>query len=122
MRVGARRIRAVQLRRTVAESEIALWCVQQNHGPRQQKLLGCRVHDALKRDRVERLEICCCLRRPANGARHSNHNALFSRCHDSLLGKTRTWLLRRDPRHDREHKGIPVIEAMQTRYARREFF
>ena len=57
-----------QLRRPVAESEIALWRAQQNHGPRQQKLLGCRLHDALKRDRVERLEICCCVRRPADGS------------------------------------------------------
>ena len=82
MRVAARRDRAAQLRRTVAESEIALWRAQQDHGPRQQKLLGCRIHDAFKRDRVECLQICCCLRRPASGARYSNHYAPCSRCHD----------------------------------------
>src|SRR5262245_51936709 len=91
MRVGARRDRSAKLRRAVAESEIALWRAQQNHGARQQKLLGCRLHDALKCDRVKRLEICCCPRCPADGARKSNHNAEHSRCHDSLLGKTRTW-------------------------------
>ncbi|MGO9846553.1 MAG: hypothetical protein ACLPKT_08125 [Methylocella sp.] len=95
---------------------------RKSHGPRQQELLGCRLNDALKCDRVERLEICCCLCRPANGARYSNHNGQLSRCHESLLGKTRTWLLMERPRPDREHKGIPVIEAMQTGYARREFF
>jgi hypothetical protein len=26
-----------------------------------------------------------------DGAYYSNHNAQYSRCHDSLLGKTRTW-------------------------------
>jgi hypothetical protein len=39
------------------------------------------LHDALKRDRIERLQIRCCLRRPANGARYSNHYAQCSRCH-----------------------------------------
>ena len=68
-----------QLRRAIAESEIALWRAQQNHGPRQQKLLGCRLHDALKHDRVERLEICCCVRRHADGARYRNHNSQYSR-------------------------------------------
>jgi hypothetical protein len=69
--------------------------------PPQQQLLGFRLPDALKRDRIERLEICCCLRRPANGARYSNHNGQFSRCYDSPLGKTRTWLLMaQDCNHD----------------------
>jgi hypothetical protein len=68
MRIGARRGRAAQLRRAAAESEIVLRRAQQNHGPRQQKLLGCRLDDALMCDRLERLEICGCLGRPANGA------------------------------------------------------
>src|SRR5262245_66554899 len=66
MRVGARRDRSAKLRRAVAESEIALRRAQQNHGARQQKLLSCRLHGALKCDRVERLEIFCCLRRPGS--------------------------------------------------------
>jgi hypothetical protein len=55
MRVAARRGCAAKLRHAVAEDEIALRRAQQNHGARQQKLLGCRFHGALKRDWVERL-------------------------------------------------------------------
>jgi len=33
----------------------------------------------------------CGLARTLSGARYSSHNAQYSRCHDSLLGKTRTW-------------------------------
>src|SRR5215471_9425532 len=84
MGLGARRDRAAQLRRSVTESQITLWRAQQNHGPRQQELLGCRLHDALKRDRIEWLEICCCLRTPADGASYSNQNTQYSRCHESV--------------------------------------
>ena len=82
MRVGARRYRHAQLRRAVAESEIALWRAQQNHGTRQQKLLGCRFHGALKRDRVEWLEGCWC-RRPhhADRAHCENRNTQYFACH-----------------------------------------
>ena len=90
MRVDARRGCAAQLRRAVAESEIALRRVQQNHGSRQQKLLGCRLDNASKYGRLERLEICGCLRRPADEARYSGHQAQYSRHHDLLLGKTGT--------------------------------
>jgi hypothetical protein len=86
MRVGARRDRTAQLRRAIAESELALWRAQQNHGARQPKLLGCRLHDALKGDRVERLEICCRLRRSADEARYSNRKPQYSGCHISLPG------------------------------------
>jgi hypothetical protein len=69
MSVGARRDVTAQLRRAVAEREIAPWRAQQNHRARQQKLLGYRLCDALKCDWVERLQICCCLCCPGDGAR-----------------------------------------------------
>ena len=68
MRVGARRDRAAELRRAVAEDKISLRRAQENHGTRQQELLAQRFHDALKRDRFDR----------ANRPRHNNHHALFA--------------------------------------------
>jgi hypothetical protein len=56
MRVGVRRCRHTQLRRAVAESELALRRAQQNHGAWQQKLLGRRFNSALERDPIEWLE------------------------------------------------------------------
>ena len=81
MRAGAWRRRHTQLRRAVAEGKLALRRAQQNHGARQQKLLGCRFHGALERDPVERLERCW--RRPhdADGARHDNHDCRYFGCH-----------------------------------------
>ena len=82
MRIGARRGRAAQFRRAVAKGEIALRRAQENHGARQHELLGDRFHRGSKRDRVERLEIGCGRRRTADGARHGDHDAQYSRCHD----------------------------------------
>jgi hypothetical protein len=70
MRIGARWGRAAELRRAVAEYEIALRRAQENHGARQQEFLAQRFDDALKRGRFDRLETCCGRCRPAYRASH----------------------------------------------------
>jgi hypothetical protein len=82
MRIGAWRRRTAQDRRAIAEYELPLRRAQQNHGPRQQKLLGGRFHGAPKRDWVERLEICCGRCCSAEGARHGNHKCQDWQGHD----------------------------------------
>jgi hypothetical protein len=90
MRIGARRRRATQLRRAVAEYELSLRRAQQNHGAGQHELFGCRFHRVSKCDWVERLEICCGCCRSAEGARHGNH-----KCQDSRGYNLTPWSCRR---------------------------